>query len=206
MKRMRLRWVFAFGVLGVLAMASAGWAAYSSHQNDGDIGNFLTVYPFAKSTKLDDCVLCHPGGASLRTVRHRPTGVVITVILPMASRLPMKRPSHGYGQAYKNAGRDQNAIKNIESADSDGDSYGNLVEIKALTFPGDKKDYPGLTAAAVVVMNQERILKLKGYSQFYLNNASKSRIGTPLLWGKDERPPKGGWDAFRGDSDHRLCA
>ena len=48
-------------------------------------------------------------------------------------------PLNAYGQAYKNAGRSQNAIKSIESADSDGDSFGNLLEIKALTFREKKR-------------------------------------------------------------------
>ena len=65
-------------------------------------------------------------------------------------------------------------LRTIESADSDVDTFSNSAEIKALTFPGDKKDYPGLSPAPVLVMNHERILKLKGYSQFFLNNASKS--------------------------------
>ena len=175
MTRMRLRCIFAFGVLGVLAMVSVGWAAYSSHQNDGDIGNFLTVYPFAQSTKLDDCVLCHPGGSVTQNGKTTSYGSCDYCHVIYGLQAPHGTvPLNPYGQAYKNAGRNQNAIKSIESADSDGDSFGNLVEIKALTFPGDKKDYPGLSAAPAVVMNQERILKLKGYSQFYLNNASKS--------------------------------
>ena len=62
-------------------VATPALAAYSSHQNDQDIGNFLTVYPFAKSTKLDDCVLCHPGGTITRMERPHLTGVVITATI-----------------------------------------------------------------------------------------------------------------------------
>ncbi len=43
-------------------LAVPAWAAYSAHQNDIDVNNFLANYPFARSTKLDDCSLCHPGG------------------------------------------------------------------------------------------------------------------------------------------------
>ena len=61
MKGTKVLWTLALGALWIGIMATPALAAYSSHQNDQDIGNFLAVYPFAKSTKLDDCVLCHPG-------------------------------------------------------------------------------------------------------------------------------------------------
>ena len=83
-------------------------------------------------------------------------------------------PSTGTVRHITTAVETRMRLRAIESADSDVDTFSNLAEITALTFPGDKKDYPGLSPAHVVVMNQERILKLKGYSQFYLNNASKS--------------------------------
>ena len=53
--------VLAFAFLCGAGLTSPVWAAYSAHQNDTDITNFLAVYPSAKSTKLDDCALCHPG-------------------------------------------------------------------------------------------------------------------------------------------------
>ena len=175
MKGMRVLWILALGALWIGMMAAPVWAAYSSHQNDLDIGNFLTVYPFAKSTKLDDCVLCHPGGSVTQNGKTTSYGSCDYCHITYGLQAPHGNvPLNAYGQAYKDAGRNQNAIKSIESADSDGDSFGNLVEINALTFPGEKKDYPGLSPAPVVVMNLERILKLKGYSQFYFNNGTKS--------------------------------
>jgi hypothetical protein len=49
-------------------------------------------------------------------------------------------PSLGsYGQAFRNAGRSYAAV---EGQDSDGDGHTNLAEIGALTFPGDKNDFP----------------------------------------------------------------
>ena len=152
-------------------MASYVLAAYSSHQNDQDVSNFLTVYPFARTTKLDDCSLCHPGGK----VGSKSYGSCDYCHITYGLQTPHgKIPLNGYGQAYKNAGRNQNALRNIEGADSDGDTYNNLMEISALSFPGDNKDYPGLTPAPVVVMNQERILNLPDHSQFLFANASKS--------------------------------
>lgn len=48
-----------------------------------------------------------------------------------------------YGKAYAVSGRDFTAIENL---DSDGDGFTNLVEIKALTFPGNSDDYPQTTS------------------------------------------------------------
>ena len=62
MKKTGIMLLLALGVLWSVTMIPPAFAAYSSHQNDQDVNNFLTVYPFAKSTKLDDCSLCHPGG------------------------------------------------------------------------------------------------------------------------------------------------
>ena len=175
MKGMRVLWTLALGALWIGIMATPVWAAYSSHQNDQDIGHFLTVYPFAKSTKLDDCVLCHPGGSITQGTKTTSYGSCDYCHLIYGLQAPHGTvPLNGYGQAYNVGGRNQNAIKAIESIDSDAHFFSNLTEITALTFPGEKKDYPGLIPAHVVVMNLERILKLKGYSQFFLNNASKS--------------------------------
>lgn len=162
-------------VSGALCWSVLGFGAYSSHQNDQDVGNFLTVYPFARSTKLDDCVLCHPGGSITQGGKTTSYGSCDYCHLTYGLQPPHGNvPLNAYGQAYKGAGRNQDAIKSIETADSDGDSFSNATEIQALTFPGEKKDYPGLFPAPVVVMNYERILKLRAYSQFFLNNASKS--------------------------------
>jgi hypothetical protein len=167
--------ILGLGILWLGIMATPALAAYSSHQNDQDINDFLAVYAFARSSKLNDCSLCHPGGSITQNGKTTTYGSCDYCHLTYGLQTPHGNvPLNAYGQAYKGAGRNQNAIKGIESADSDVDSFSNLTEITALTFPGDKKDYPGLSPAPVVVMNLERILKLKGYSQFYLNNASKS--------------------------------
>ncbi len=162
----------AFTLLIASLMATTVFAAYSAHQNDQDVNNFLEVYPFARSTKLDDCALCHPGNVDSKqgscdychvTYRLQPI------------------PLNPYGEAYKkeseNSGnkvRTKDHIRNIESEDSDGDGYNNLAEISELFFPGDAKDYPGLIPAPAVVMNMERLLNFPLHSQFLLSNASKS--------------------------------
>jgi hypothetical protein len=170
MKKMFL-WIMILAVVSAGGLASYVLAAYSSHQNDQDVNNFLTVYPFARTTKLDDCSLCHPGGK----VGSKSYGSCDYCHITYGLQLPHGQiPLNGYGQAYKNAGRSQNALRNIEGVDSDGDTYNNLMEISALSFPGDNKDYPGLTPAPVVIMNQERLLNLPDHSQFLFANASKS--------------------------------
>jgi hypothetical protein len=153
------------------ALTVPAWAAYSAHQNDQDVNNFLAVYPFAKSTKLDDCSLCHPGGKiggksfGSCDYCHQTYGL-------QAPHGPV--PLNPFGEAYKNAGGTVDALRTIESSDSDGDTYTNIVEIQSLAFPGDPSDIPGLKPAPAIVLNQERILQLPSYSEFLLLNASKS--------------------------------
>jgi hypothetical protein len=83
--------------------------------NTPDINNAVARYPNIVGTKLDSCTLCH------------------------TSNIPGLNP---YGQAYKANGRNPAALGAIESSDSDQDSFTNLQEIMALTFPGDPSDFP----------------------------------------------------------------
>lgn len=164
------------GVLLTIVTATLAFAAYSAHKNDQDINNFLTVYPFTTPTKLNDCCLCHKGGNITRNGKTSYYGScdychqIYGIQAPHGDITFTLNP---YGMDYRSAGRDQAAILNIEQKDSDGDGYNNITEIKALTFPGDPKDYPGLIAAPAVLMNQERLLRLPCYSEFLLMNASK---------------------------------
>jgi hypothetical protein len=172
MKRGTFFWIMVLGFVVMVGAASPGFAAYSSHQNDQDIGYFLALYPHAKSTKLDDCSLCHPGGKiGSKTYGscdycHQTYG-----LQPPHGTVPL----NSYGQAYKDAGRNQAALTLIKDADSDGDGSPNAAEIQALTFPGNSDDYPGLIPAPAVGLNLERILSLPRHSQFLLLNASNSR-------------------------------
>jgi hypothetical protein len=181
MKGERFLWLVILGILGMFVGASSVMAAYSSHQNDQDINNFLAVYPFAKSTKLDDCSLCHPGGKiGSKTYGscdycHQTYGTKVPHTPPV--------PLNSYGDAYKAVGRTTASIQTIQGLDSDGDGKSNLEEIQALTFPGDPKDYPGLVSAPVIGLNFERILKLPDYSEFLLLNASKSQDFYARYWG-----------------------
>jgi len=51
-----------------------------------------------------------------------------------------------YSRAYSGSGRNFAAIENL---DSDGDGFTNLVEIKALNFPGNPDDHPQTTSGIV---------------------------------------------------------
>jgi len=162
------------GVVWMFAISTVALAAYSAHQNDQDVTNFLTVYPFAKSTKLDDCALCHKGGQ----IGTRTYGSC-----DYCHQIYKTQPPHGnildtlnsYGQDYNSRGKTQDALMEIEMWNSDMDSHTNIEEIQALTFPGDEHDYPGLVTAPAVGMNLERILRLPDHSQFLLLNASNSQ-------------------------------
>jgi hypothetical protein len=168
------RWIISAGLWLLMAALSVPVAmgAYSAHQNDQDVANFLGAYPFARGTKLDDCALCHPGGKQGSKNYGSCDYCHLTYGLQAPHSQPV--PLNEYGKAYKTAGRTQDALKGIENVDSDGDHFLNGEEIQALFFPGDGNDYPGLTPAPAVVMNLERLLLLPSHSQFLLMNASKS--------------------------------
>jgi hypothetical protein len=184
MRRGILLAVLVFGLVCMLGGPGDVQGAYSAHQNDTDVNSFLAVYPSAKSTKLDDCALCHPGSPNGKSGSCDYCHTTYKLQPPHG---PI--PLNSYGQDYKSHGghpanpasstaRDQanqDALRAIESINSDGDSYSNLAEIRAFTFPGDNRDYPGLVPAPAVGLNLERILKMPSYSEFLLLNASNSR-------------------------------
>ncbi len=70
-------------------------------------------YPQLADSRLDTCNLCHQnGGGSSR---------------------------NAFGEAFAANGF---SLAAIEPLDSDGDGYPNREEFKALTFPGNSKDFP----------------------------------------------------------------
>ena len=66
------------------------------------LANFGSTYPVASGSKIGTCLLCHTSAAG--------------------------GARNGYGTAYAGAGHSFTAI---EGADSDGDGYNNIAEIKA---------------------------------------------------------------------------
>jgi hypothetical protein len=176
MKGTKVLWTLALGVLWIGIVATPALAAYSSHQNDQDINDFLAVYPFTRSSKLNDCSLCHPGGKITQNGKTSTYGSCDYCHITYGIQPPYGQiPLNAYGTDYKSGGRSQLALHAIEAVDSDGDGYNNLDEIHALTFPGDKNDLPGLLPATMVVLTQKDIQKLPRHKQFLLYNAQKSQ-------------------------------
>src|SRR5512135_1028215 len=79
-----------------------------------DLASAEAQYPFIVGSRIDTCNLCHVPNA-----------------------IPNLNP---YGSAYLNHGRNPAALVAIETLDSDGDTFTNIQELRALTFPGDPKD------------------------------------------------------------------
>jgi len=73
-----------------------------------------------------------PDAANVKEV-HKDTTVGCTVCHPEGNFKNL----NSYGKAYKDAGRDVDAVKSIDNADSDGDTITNADEIDAGTNPGD---------------------------------------------------------------------
>ncbi len=152
-------------------------AAYH-HQGEQDAGVFLAVYPDKAGTKLDSCNLCHTGGqytdpkgkpVSLGSCQwchykygyDEPHGNILETL-------------NSYGTDYLAHGRNADALKAIESLDSDGDTYPNKVEIAAVRYPGDPKDDPSKVTAPYRIFSRADLEKLPAWNQFMLMNASKS--------------------------------
>jgi hypothetical protein len=105
-------------------------AAYSAHQNDQDINNFLTVYPFAKSTKLDDCPLCHKSGI-IGSKSFGSCDYCHQIYKTQEPHGDISATLNSYGEDYRDAGHNPKAI---EVLNSDGDDSGphhsdNKIEI-----------------------------------------------------------------------------
>lgn len=88
--------------------------------------NFLTAfdesYPAAAGSKLNACQLCHTTGTEPNL--------------------------NAYGRDFQSNGH---SLQALESMDSDGDGWSNLVEINAATWPGDQVDHPAGRPAADAV-------------------------------------------------------
>jgi len=101
-------------VLVVLFLWSGKGYARSGYLTDFN-GKYGTT-----GTALDSCLVCHAATASGGRSNNR----------------------NNYGTAWATAGTNLAAFGAIEGADSDGDSFTNIQEINARTFPGDPNSKP----------------------------------------------------------------
>ena len=152
------------------------WAAYT-HYGDTDSGNFRDAYPDKVGTKLDSCTLCHKGYIDPNNEKnnlgscqncHAVTNYG-TVDPPIYDQT-----LNSFGQAYKDADRNQAAFGTIELTDSDGDGYDNITEINALRYPGDASDDPTKVPAPSRVFTKAELQAMPQHSQFLLMNTTKS--------------------------------
>lgn len=161
--------LFCLGLL--IGMTSIAQAAYRAHGNNKDVDSFLTAYPSARASALDDCVLCHPGGQVAGKAKgscdfcHGSYGLTNP-----HGQLPLNQ----FAVDFLKAGRNVGAFAAIGGLDSDHDGYPNAEEIRQLTNPGSAADHPGLKQPPAVTLSPERIRSLSGIEQFMLMNTTKS--------------------------------
>lgn len=165
------------GLMAALAlMVSSAFAAYH-HEGERDADKFLTAYPAKAGTKVDNCNLCHGGGSYVnskgKTVElgscqwcHQTYGY--------DGAGDIEETMNAYGAAYKSAGRNADAVVQIDGLDSDNDGYANSDEIAANAFPGDADDYPGLVTAPYRIYTLDQLEALGAHTQFLLMNTSRS--------------------------------
>lgn len=152
------------------------YAAYH-HEGERDADKFLDACSDKAGTKLDNCNLCHSGGSYVnykgKTVElgscqwcHQTYGY--------DGAGEIQETMNAYGAAYKDAGRNAQAVARIDGMDSDGDGHSNADEIAANSFPGDADDYPGLTPAPCRIYTRDQLEAIGAHTQFMLMNTSRS--------------------------------
>jgi hypothetical protein len=168
---------YALLVLGLFSLlpAATAFAAYH-HEGERDANKFLSVYPEKAGSKLDHCALCHSGGA------YESKGSLVSLGSCQWCHYSYGYDGSGniedtmnaYGKDYKAFGRNADAVRAIETLDSDEDGYTNLEEITANSFPGNAGDDPSLQSAPYRVYTRRQLEALGGHTQFLLMNTSRS--------------------------------
>ena len=100
--------------IGLMAVAAIAMLTFvaPAYAFNSYLSSFHTAYPSAVGTRIDNCTLCHLSGGYNR---------------------------NPYGTAYAAASYSFTAIG---SADSDGDTYSNNIEIAGFFYPGDAANHP----------------------------------------------------------------
>lgn len=161
--------------------------SYKGHENEKDTNNFVAVYPKTRGTRLDDCQTCHKGGTFTSEDKGKTSTATKNacdychLILHPDSTFKEPQPKkysetlNAYGADYMTAGRSRQALRDLDSADSDGDGFANGVEIADLKYPGDPQSKPGQPNAPQRVFTLDELKALAHHSQFQLSNSTKQQ-------------------------------
>jgi hypothetical protein len=156
--------------------ATSAQCAYH-HEGEKDADKFLQAYPAKAGTKLDNCNLCHSGGSYVNS-KGKTVGVGSCQWCHQTYGYDgagvIEETINSYGAAYRNAGRNAEAVTGIDGLDSDGDGYLNSAEIAQGAFPGDADDHPGLIPAPYRIYTLDQLEALGSHTQFMLMNTSRS--------------------------------
>jgi hypothetical protein len=157
--------------------------AYSGHESDKDMNNFVAVYPEMVGKRLDDCQTCHRAGVSGTDTSkvYNPCSYCHLLIHPDPSYttgVPVSFADtlNTYGLAYNSAGRTKDAVETIENEDSDGDTYLNKDEIHDFRYPGDPLSNPSLPLAPVKTVSWSEVQAVPKHSQFLLMNTTRQQF------------------------------
>ena len=101
-------------VISLLAMFFVTGVFGLARANSTYSGYFNSAYSSSSLAGPSNCAVCHTSVPSLNP----------------------------FGTDFKNHGKSQAALASIESLDSDGDTFPNLAEINAGTYPGDPNSHP----------------------------------------------------------------
>ncbi|ETR73126.1 MAG: hypothetical protein OMM_01184 [Candidatus Magnetoglobus multicellularis str. Araruama] len=162
----------------ILLTASIAFSAYH-HMGENDSDQFISVYPAKENTKLDSCALCHSGGSY---EKYPDSGKFITMGSCQWCHYKYGYDGTGnivdtlnpYGKDFHYHGRNADAVKAIESMDSDNDGFSNIEEIEALRYPGDPNDDPEKRIAPFRVYSKADLNQMPQHKQFMLMNTHRS--------------------------------
>ncbi len=149
--------------------------AYKGHESDEDNNNFVSEYPSAAGTRLDDCVLCHAGGERPGERVSTPVNACDYCHYLLSAERTLSLTLNSYGVDYLRAGRDRRALEIIRNVDSDGDSYSNQDEIERGFFPGSDSSNPRKEACPIIEVTMAELEAMSVHSQYMLVNSHKQQ-------------------------------
>jgi hypothetical protein len=161
--------------------------SYQGHEYEQDTDVLVQGYPALVGTRLDDCQTCHTGGTVAYTGGKTADLYPCTFchLLPhpdatVVSGAPANYEAtlNPFGRAYKNAGRNADALRAIAQLDSDEDTFANGAELNAVRYPGDPNSRPGQPLAPSRKLTASQIRALAAYSEFLLLNSKKQQFDT----------------------------